>query len=99
MVAFYTPNRFNDCRFYETYGFERNLPKNVRVTCAINTKILKNNENYVYKNPPGENVLDPIEQLLRFSLYLLKNESYEECKEFLKDYASQIKQLPKLTLT
>lgn len=63
--------------YYEKPYTHHNLSPDRQNIFLFNIRIVQNEENTFYKDPPGDSVLDPVEQLMVYAMFVLKHARYD----------------------
>jgi hypothetical protein len=62
----------------------------------MNVDILKNDDHWQFKDPPGSSVLDPIEHLVVYSMFILSHSRFDLFNDFLDCFKQAFPSIPPL---
>ena len=63
--------------YYEKINKHYGLSSKKQNIFLMNMRIVANDKHMFWKEPPGESVLDPVEQLLVFAMFILLHDRYD----------------------
>lgn len=79
-----------NCGYYESYGYFREYGM-VDHHFVFDMKILPNNDNTLFIDPPGSSILDHFKQLFYYTYFLLSGERADLIQEMIEQLRFAIK--------